>query len=277
MTFKVMHASKVKSKAKIGIAGPAGAGKTFSALSIGTHFGRVAVIDTENQTSALYSPPFNFDIVPFDAPYSPSRYVEAITYAESLPVDLIVVDSLTHAWAGVGGALEMVDDASRRYSGNRYAAWRDVTPAHNRLVDKLVRCSKHLIVTVRSRQAYEMDRDATGRTYVRKLGMAPIQREGLDFEFDIAGDIDMDHNWVISKTRCTLLDGKTFHNPGRDVAMTILQWLNEGVDPLEFAENEFLSKYKLSNWSEAESITGLSKPTTLEEWQTADIIMEGSV
>jgi hypothetical protein len=230
MNFNIVKATKIQSKARIGIVGPAGSGKTYTALSIGTALGqRVAVIDTENASAAKYASLFDFDVLVLDT-FSPRTYVQAIQAVEQAGYDVLIIDSLSHAWAGRGGALEMVDQAAKRSSGNNFAAWRDVTPEHNRLVDALVRCSSHLIVTMRSKMEYVLDRDEkTGRTSPRKVGMAPIQRDGLEYEFDIAGDMDLEHNWVITKTRCPALDGSVINRPGKDVAKTISAWLSDGA------------------------------------------------
>jgi hypothetical protein len=61
------------------------------------------------------------------------------------------------------------------------------------------------------------------------VGMAPIQRDGMEYEFTVVGDIDHDHNLVISKTRCPKLDGAVIHKPGRQIAETLLEWLNSGA------------------------------------------------
>ena len=67
---------------------------------------------------------------------------------------MVVVDSLSHAWMGKGGALEMVDAAQRRQkTPNSYTAWRDVTPDHNALVDALIQCPAHVIATMRASTA----------------------------------------------------------------------------------------------------------------------------
>ncbi len=232
MAFQIIKAAKIQSKARIGIVGLAGSGKTYSALAIGTALGgKVAVIDTENASAAKYAGVFDFDVLVLDT-FAPRTYVEAIHAVEDAGYDVLIIDSLSHAWAGKGGALEMVDNAARRSSsGNSFSAWRDVTPEHNKLVDALVRCKCHLLVTMRSKMEYVLDKDDRGKTAPRKVGLAPIQREGLDYEMDIAGDMDLDHNWSITKTRCPALDGQTFNRPGTVVAQTIISWLSDGAAP----------------------------------------------
>jgi hypothetical protein len=232
MPFQITKATKIQSKARIGIVGPAGSGKTYSALAIAAGLGEyIAVIDTENASAAKYAGVVDFDVLTLDT-FSPRTYVDAIHAIEEAGYDVLIIDSLSHAWSGKGGALEMIDQAAKRSSGNNFAAWRDVTPEHNKLVDALVRCKCHLIVTMRSKMEYVLDRDEkTGRTAPRKVGMAPVQRDGLEYEFDIAGDIDLDHNWVITKTRCSALDGMVVNRPGAQIAQQIKAWLADGVTP----------------------------------------------
>ena len=278
--LKIVKATKVKSKARVGISGPAGSGKTYSSLSIASGLGdRIVVIDTENGTSAKYANIFDFDIIQLDK-FSPSLYVDAIHMAEANFYDVTIIDSLTHAWSGTGGALEMVDVAASRYSGNRFAAWRDVTPEHNKLVDAMVRCKTHLIACMRSKTEYALERDeSTGKSVVRKMGMAPIQREGMDYEFDIAGDINTDHIWTITKTRCSDLDNAVIAKPGKDVANIIGAWLSDGIDPVAYAERMFLAKHKCVSWEDALNRININvpRPSSIEEWDTMEILMSGSV
>jgi hypothetical protein len=107
-----------------------------------------------------------------------------------------------------------------------------VTPLHNALVDAILGCRSHVIATMRSKVDYIMEADPrTGKTSPRKVGLAPIQREGMDYEFDIVGDMNLEHELIITKTRCKTLDGQVYSKPGRDVAATILGWLNSGTEP----------------------------------------------
>src|SRR5262249_26069414 len=145
--------------------------------------------------------------------------------------DALVIDSLSHAWMGKDGALEQVDRAAKRSSGNSFAAWRDVTPMHNRLVDAMLSCRCHLIVTMRSKTEWVLEDDARGKKVPRKVGMAPIQRDGVEYEFDVVGDFDIHHTLTISKSRCSELDGAVIEKPGRDLARTLKRWLDEG-DPV---------------------------------------------
>jgi hypothetical protein len=136
---------------------------------------------------------------------------------------------------GKDGALEQVDKAAKRsQSNNSYVAWREVTPKHNDLVGTMVRCKMHLIVTMRAKQEYVIEKDEkTGKCSVRKVGLAPIQREGLEFEFDVVGDMDLENNYIITKTRCSKLNGQIINKPGEDLANTLIEWLDGEVPPPE--------------------------------------------
>jgi len=233
VTLAFKRAQRAQRKARIGLIGPSGSGKTYTALMLAKGLagssGRIAVIDTENNSAALYADEFEFDVLNLDT-FSPEVYVRAIRAAEAAGYDVLIIDSLSHAWAGKEGALEQVDKAARRYQGNTYAAWRDVTPMHNALVDAMVRCQCHLIVTMRVKTEYVVEKDErTGKTTPRKVGLAPIQRDGLEYEFDIVADMDIDNNFIVSKTRYKPLTGAVINRPGVELGEQIRAWLEEGV------------------------------------------------
>ena len=202
---------------------------TMSALKVAQGLGeRIALIDTENRSASLYANEVPFDTLAIDS-FEPEHYTSAIEAAESEGYDVIIIDSLSHAWMGKGGMLEQVDNAAKANKGNSYVAWRNVTPKHNDLVDAIVRCKAHVIVTLRSKQEYALDKDEKGKATVKKLGMAPIFREGIEFEMTVAGDMNLEHDLVITKTRCPKLSGKAFNKPGKDLAKILKAWLDEGA------------------------------------------------
>ncbi len=219
-------AQKTKAKLRLALTGPSGSGKTFSALAIASGLGgRVAVIDTEHGSASLYADRFRFDSVSLES-FSPDVYVEAIRDAEAAGYEVIVVDSLSHAWMGKDGALEQVDRASLRSgSKNSYFAWRDVTPKHNALVEAIVQSKAHVIATMRAKTEYALDRDDKGKMVPRKIGLAPVPRDGMDYEFSIAGELDLAHHLSITKSRCSELAGRVVPDPGADLANVIRTWL----------------------------------------------------
>ena len=224
-------ASKSKAKLRLALIGPSGSGKTYSALSIAANFPnhpKIAVIDTEFGSASKYADEFEFDTLNLTDDFSPMSYVKAIEAARGY--DILIIDSLSHAWMGKGGALEMVDAATKKSkSGNSYMAWRDVTPEHNKLVQAILQCPAHVIVTVRSKTEYVIDEQG-GKKVPRKVGMAPVQRDGLEYEMDIACDLTLDHDLVPTKTRCKAIDGKVYHKPGKEFAQMLSVWLSDGAD-----------------------------------------------
>lgn len=232
MSFKT--ATKKQLKLRMGIVAPAGAGKTYTALAIARGLvgpeGRIALIDTEHRSAEKYADLFAFDVDYIADNCAPARYVEKIKDAAKAGYDCLIIDSLTHAWAGPGGALEMVDNAARMAKGNSYVAWRNVTPEHNRLVAAMLSSPMHLIATLRAKTEYVLE-TVGGKQVPRKVGMAPIQREGMDYEFDVVADMDHDHALMITKTRCAAVDGKTWIKPGADgeLVTSLRGWLDDGA------------------------------------------------
>ncbi|MCR4340481.1 MAG: ATP-binding protein [Gemmatimonadaceae bacterium] len=222
-------AIKHESKGRIALCGPAGSGKTYTALVAATRLAEgkpIAVIDTERGSASKYADLFAFDVMELQS-HHPLRYVEAITEAAKAGYAVLVIDSISHAWMGKDGALEMVDRAAKRSSsGNSYVAWRDVTPLHNQMVDAMVSAPLHVIVTMRSKTEYVQEKDEKGKTTIRKVGMAPIQRDGLEYEFDLVGDLDWENTWVISKTRCPQYHQGVFSKPTPETFAVFAAWLS---------------------------------------------------
>ena len=228
-------ATRHSARLRLGLTGPAGAGKTYTALTLASHLGgRIALIDTEHGSASKYALPadgqigrdgFAFDVLELDG-FNPQTYIDAIHLAEKADYDLLIIDSLSHAWMGKEGALEMVDRAAARSRGNSFAAWRHVTPLHNQLVDAMLSSRCHLIATLRAKTAYVQDRDEqTGKTRIQKVGMQPVQREGIEYEFDVVGDMDQQNVLTITKTRCPALSGQTIPKPGSGLATMLKGWL----------------------------------------------------
>ncbi len=142
--------------------------------------------------------------------------------------DVIVIDSLSHAWEGKGGALELVDNAAARSKGNSYVAWRHVTPLHNKLVDTMLQSKCHIVATMRSKMDYVQEKDSRGNTQIKKVGMAPIQRAGMEYEFTMVIDMDVDHNAIVSKTRCDTMADMVVTKPDAKFFEIFTNWLNSG-------------------------------------------------
>lgn len=238
MPFK--RAVKHEAKLRLAIAGPSGSGKTYSALAIATYLvpnGRIAVIDTENGSASKYADIFTFDVLELKT-FHPDRYIEAINEAAREGYDVVIIDSASPAWNGVGGLLELHEQITKRNKGgNSYTAWADVTPIHNRFTAAITGAPMHLIATMRSKTEYVIE-TANGKSVPKKHGMAPIQREGIEYEFDIFGELTQDHDLLIQKTRCPDLADAVLNRPGKDIADTLRAWLSGEPAPAKAEERQ---------------------------------------
>lgn len=229
MTFK--KATKTKAKLRLALVGPSGSGKTYTALAIAQGLGQpVAVVDTERASASKYADVFAFDTLELET-FSPQMYIDAIHAAGKAGYGVLVIDSLSHAWMGTGGALEQVDTiAKKSQSRSSFNAWREVTPLHNAMVDAILRAPMHVIVTMRAKTEYVLEKDDRGKTVPRKVGIQPVQRDGMEYEFDVVGDITEDHDFIVGKTRCPALADKVFKRAGADVASILTGWLTDGAE-----------------------------------------------
>ncbi len=233
MSFQkaVKHAAKLR----LAIAGPSGSGKTYTSLAIATALangGRIALVDTEHGSASKYADLFDFDVMELTPPFHPDRFVAAITEAGAAGYSVIILDSLTHAWSGTGGMLDIVDEIAKRMRNpNSFAAWKDGTPVQNRMIEAIVGAPLHLIATMRSKQEYVLSTDDRGKQMPKKVGMAPQQRDGFEYEFDVFMDMDIDNNGIVQKTRCPELTGRVFRRPGSDVAGILTRWLQGVPEP----------------------------------------------
>ncbi len=221
-------AQKVVKRARIGICGVAGSGKTLTALKLATGLGRrIAMVDTENNSSVLYGDKIEFDVLNLEPPFEVAKYIEAIHTAEASGYEVLILDSISHAWAGEGGIL---DTQGKMADGgmNSFTAWRKLTPQHNAFVEAMLRSKLHLIATMRAKMDYVVETNDKGKSVPRKVGLAPVQREGMDYEFDIVFDLDLNHNAISSKDRSSFFDGRIFTKPDEKVGSQILEWLNRG-------------------------------------------------
>ncbi|KAA8747387.1 AAA family ATPase [Paenibacillus sp. UASWS1643] len=236
MQMLIRKAQRKVTKARIGMTGPSGSGKTLSALLMA--FGmtgdweKIGLVDTENRSADLYAETMKagvhipeFPKIDLDPPYTTEKYIEAIKAFEDYGVDVIIIDSLSHAWAGEGGLLEQKDTMSK--SKNSFAAWGELTPKQNKMVEAILKSKCHIFVTMRSKTEYVLEANDKGKQVPRKIGMAPVQRDGLEYEFTLVMDLTADHIATVSKDRTGLFDGQYF-TPSVDSGKQLLEWLESG-------------------------------------------------
>lgn len=223
-------------KLKLAITGPSGGGKTYSALRLATGMGgKIAFVDTENGSGSLYSDKFNFDVAEISPPYTIDKYIKAIDTAIEDGYDILIIDSITHAWAGEGGILSRKSDYDSQKGGNSYANWRLFTKEHETLMAKILSCNIHLISTMRSKQDYQLIENSSGKSVPQKMGLAPIQREGVEYEFTTVFDIQMSHKAQSSKDRTELFTGEIFQVT-EETGKKIMDWCKSGRSAKEIKQ-----------------------------------------
>lgn len=231
-------ADKRQGRLRIALTAPSGGGKTFSGLLIaqgiveqmkkmGIDTGRgIAVIDTENGSALDYADRFEFDHLKIDPPYTTPKYVTAMQEAYEGGYAVLFVDSLSHAWAGEGGLLQKKEALDTR-GGNSYTNWAGITKEHEQLKAIILSNKIHLICAMRSKQDYVIEQNEKGKSAPRKVGLAPVQREGMEYEFTVVFDLGMDHSAHVSKDRTAMFDGEIF-KPTKKTGAQLLEWRMSG-------------------------------------------------
>jgi len=222
-------AVKEKLKCRLAIEGPSGSGKSYSALLIARGLvgdeGRIAMIDTEKESGKLYADVTEFDHATLNEPYTPERYISLIDMAKGY--DCIIIDSMSHEWVGAGGILEIHD----KMPGNSWTNWSKCNPRHDAFINAILKAPCHVIVTLRSKQSYTQDEDASGKKQVKKLGLAPQQRDGIEYELTAVLKMDVSHQAEGDKDRTGLFPIGTWFTPSVETGKTLAAFLDAGVVP----------------------------------------------
>jgi AAA domain len=247
-------AERKQVKLKLAITGPSGSGKTFSALKIAQGLAegkKIALIDTENGSGSLYADHLGmpiYDVMEMNAPFTSMKYLEAIQHAVKMGYEILVIDSITHQWAGEGGILDRLEKEKQAKPGtNSYTMWSRYTPEHEKFKQGYLEAPIHIIATMRSKQDYVMEMNEKGKQAPKKVGLAPVQREGAEYEFTTVFDMSMTHYASVSKDRTGLF--KTDHPfiPSESTGQEILKWLLSGKDMAQPKNLDLMEKKVLIN------------------------------
>ena len=221
-------AKRSASRVRVALYGASGSGKTYSALELAkglTVNNNIAVVDTEAGSAHLYSHLGSFQVLSLEAPFTPERCIEALNACVASGADVIVFDSLSHEWEGAGGILEM----HAQMPGNSFANWGKIMPRHNALIHALLACPAHVIVTLRTKQDYQVNTER-GSISIQKLGLKPVQKDGIDYEFTIAFEVGMNHKALAAKDRTGLFVGLDAFTVTEQTGKTIRSWCTPVTD-----------------------------------------------
>lgn len=227
-------AVRAAEKARIALTGPSGSGKTYTALSIGTGLlpegGTLGVIDTERGSASKYAGLFTFKTMKLPS-FEPQALIRALAVAAARGIDVVIIDSLTHFWSGRGGALAQVDQKTRAStSKNAFTTgWKDISPLLLDMLDAILSYPGHVICTMRVKVEWALQPNENGKKEPTKLGTKLDQREGIDYEFDMVGALNMQHVMSIDKSRYpTIKVGSAYEEPDFSFGHTIAEWLDDG-------------------------------------------------
>lgn len=239
MNIVFEKATRAKSKARIAVTGPSGAGKTLSALYLAYgltgDWNKVALIDTEHERARFYANREDFGTgaflyAPLLPPYAPQKYIEYVrAAAQTVGEDgVVIVDSFSHAWDNEGGVLDIKSQIAQQRGKNDYTAWDEAGKVQNNLVNAILSVPCHTIITMRTKMAYAMEENERGKMVPVKIGLAPVQRENTEYEFDIVFQLDRQHNAFLSKDTTFLDKWSGVITPA--LGGQLGEWLSKGAE-----------------------------------------------
>ncbi|HYC51092.1 MAG TPA: AAA family ATPase [Gemmatimonadaceae bacterium] len=229
MTLQFKKAERTAVKIKLAISGPSGSGKTKGAIALGKGLGaKVAVLDTENGSASTYAE-MGFDVIELGPPFTSARFIEVIDAAIEAGYDVLIIDSLSHQWAGDGGILSRKEEMDKRPGSNSYTNWATFTKEHTAFVSRVLHAPIHIIATLRSKQDYVLETNERGKQTPRKVGLAPVQRDGLEYEFSTMFELQMDHRASVSKDRTGLFADELVDLCDKRTAVRIKGWLDSAA------------------------------------------------
>lgn len=253
-------------KMRVALAGPSGAGKTLSALylayGVTQDWGKIALIDTEHGRGQFYGNRSDLEVGEYlyqelTPPFTAERYIAVAKEAQkAVGTDgVVIIDSFSHAWEGEGGVLDFKESIEQQAGKNSFTAWNDAGKKQNMLINSLLSLNCHVIVTMRTKMAYTMEQNERGKTVPVKIGLAPVQRENTEYEFDLVLNIARNHIAIVSKDTTFLDNWNGVITP--ELGASLSDWLANGVEPNRCADCGLV-------------ITGNSK-------KTADEIAQGTL
>ena len=261
---------------KLALTGPSGSGKSYSGLRLARGLvgpaGKIAVVDTENGSARLYSDLTEFFHCDLAAPFEARKFIDAINEAEKAGFDCVVIDSLSALWTWVLDHKSTLD----RKGGNSFTNWNDAGKVFNEALQVVLQAKLHVVACMRSKQEYVLQEETNfkGKTVQvpKKVGLAPVMRDNIEYEFTTVLEIGMDHKATPSKDRTGLFIDRTFQIDER-TGQLIAGWLSGNPQPDYSTETDsFLNLIHTADSKDTLNKIGQQiKASTLPE-QQKDII-----
>lgn len=255
-------AARKQAKIKIGLQGSSGSGKSYSSLLLAyglvSNWSKIVVIDSENNSADLYAHLGEYNVIPISAPFTPEKYVEAISLALQHGMEAIVIDSISHEW-------EYLIDYHSNMQGNSFQNWGKITPRHNSFINAILQAPVHVIATIRSKQDYVLS-EKNGKMVPEKVGLKGITRDGMDYELTVVFDVDARHLAKASKDRTNLFVTKPDFQITEETGKQIREWCDMVEElPVQEPEQEVQFGEKIMACNSVEELYQLFKDS--EEYQ----------
>jgi len=209
----------------IGLSGGSGTGKTYTALLMArgiaeTMTGKpgapIGYVDTENRRALHYKTTFpemvHYDMKAVDDDgrmigFGPERWIEVIDGAEQAGLPVVILDSFSHAWEGVGGVLDLQAQVLDRLTGGddskknqrSQLAWAEVKPRYRRLIDRIVRAKCNIIICTRAKPVMQ---EKSSKTGWKETNARATKTRRADVPWDPASDGDL----MFEMTTMVILD-----------------------------------------------------------------------
>lgn len=293
MTFQFKPAVRESVGLIIGLAGASGSGKTYSAMRLASGIAgdkRFAVIDTEGGRAKHYADQFKFDHGDLQPPFRPQAYAEAIHAADEAGYPVIVVDSVSHLWAGEGGILEWQEEELDRMAGDdwrkreacRMASWIKPKMSHKAFVQRLLQLRAHLILCFRAEEKVEMVKDDHGKTRIvpKKSttgldGWMPVCEKTLPYELTVSFLLMADNPGVPHPIKLQAQHRSIFP-PGQPIdeeaGRRVAAWAAGATEPVERPKadlNAMLKAFADVGWDQSVVENRVGKP--LLQWSESDV------
>ena len=261
--MKFERAKRQQAKLRIGVFGPSGSGKTKGALRLArglcTSWDEVGVIDTEHNSANLYAHMGDFNTLVLEPPFSPERYIEAISAGIEAGLKVLIIDSISHEWEGTGGILEIMETLT----GNSYTNWGKVTPRHNKFINTILQAPIHMICCGRTKNDVVLSKNDRGKDVPEKVGIKAVTREGFDYEMTLAFDLSKHHIATTSKDRTELFMGKPDLQLTEKMGQALAEWADSGEVDMASQVKELIAQssalFQRLGWSQSKCVEFLEQ------------------
>lgn len=282
MAIEIRKARREKLKAAINFMGTSGSAKTASSLRLAKglmngmfpeatdeeRWEKIGLVDTEHRRSELYADNYlndgtyigEFTVASLEPPHNIERYVEAIRALKSAGCEVIVVDSMSHAWQGEGGLLDKQQDM-----GGRFQDWAKLRPVERQLWAEIFdKNDVHMITTMRVKQEYALEKNDVDKLEVKKMGLKAVQNDQLEYEYMINFRTEMNHKVWASKDNSGLFGDKGQFQVTEETGENLFNWLEKGKDVRAEEKAKRLKMIEEIEFMVEESVLAGAKLTDIE-------------